>query len=56
MLEHIPKRYYQPQNEFEHSVITCREKLPVKIYESEKEASLHVCIEIATAIRKADNK
>lgn len=48
ILEHIPSRYYQLQNEFE----TRQEKLPVKIYESEKEASSQICTEIAKAIRE----
>lgn len=51
-LQYIPKKYYQPQNEFEYSLITCREKLPVKIYESEQEVSLFVCEEIAALIRE----
>jgi glucosamine-6-phosphate deaminase len=52
IFKNIPNKYYNPQNEFEYSLLTRREKLPVKIYKSEEEVSIYVCKEIVTTIKE----
>ena len=51
-LTRIPKRYYYPENAYQHSVLARYEKIPTFIYESVDEASRIVAQEIAGQIRK----
>ncbi|MDR3194560.1 MAG: glucosamine-6-phosphate deaminase [Tannerella sp.] len=50
-LTNIPKRFYQPENAYEHSVLARFEKIPVFIYSQVEEGSLAVAREIAKQIR-----
>lgn len=50
-LTRIPRRYYYPENAYEHSILARYEKIPTFIYESVDEASAIVAREIAEQIR-----
>lgn len=50
-LTRIPRRYYHPENAYEHSVLARFEKIPTFIYESVHEASQTIARDIATQIR-----
>jgi glucosamine-6-phosphate deaminase len=56
VLNRVPQRYYQPENEFELLTLTRYEKIPTHIYESSREASWQVAKEIASAIREKQSK
>ncbi|MDR0845046.1 MAG: glucosamine-6-phosphate deaminase [Tannerella sp.] len=51
-LTRIPKRYYDPENAYERSVLTRLEKIPTYIYESVDDGSKAVAKEISDQIRK----
>jgi glucosamine-6-phosphate deaminase len=51
-LTRIPKRFYHPENAYEHSVLARFEKIPTFIYEDVEEGSLAIAKEIAQQIRK----
>ncbi|MDR1406795.1 MAG: glucosamine-6-phosphate deaminase [Tannerella sp.] len=51
-LTKIPKRFYHPENAYEHSVLTRFEKMPTYIYESIDEGSVSLAGEIAREIEK----
>ncbi|MDR1746459.1 MAG: glucosamine-6-phosphate deaminase [Tannerella sp.] len=51
-LTSIPKRFYHPENAYEHSVLARFEKIPTFIYETVDEGSQAVAREIAEQIRK----
>jgi len=51
-LTRISKRYYHPDNAFDHSSLTRREKTPTYIYDSVYEGSLAIAKELATQIRE----
>jgi glucosamine-6-phosphate deaminase len=51
-LTRIPKRYYHPDNAYEHSLLTRFEKVPTYIYETVNEASLSIAKELADQIRE----
>ncbi|MDR1331936.1 MAG: glucosamine-6-phosphate deaminase [Tannerella sp.] len=51
-LTRIPKRFYHPENAYEHSVLARFEKMPTYIYESIDEGSVILANEIALEIRK----
>lgn len=49
-LTRIPEKYYKPENEFEHSVLTRFEKIPTHIYASMDEGSMDIAKDIAKEI------
>ena len=51
-LTRIPKRYYHPDNAYEHSFLTRHEKVPTYIHDSVNEASLAIAQELADRIRE----
>ena len=51
-LTNIPKRFYQPENAYEHSVLARFEKIPTHIYDSIEEGSAAIANEIAAEINK----
>jgi glucosamine-6-phosphate deaminase len=51
-LTKIPKRFYHPENAYEHSVLARFEKIPTYIYESIDEGSVNLANEIALEIKK----
>ena len=55
-LTRIPERYYNPENAFEHSVLTRYEKVPTTIYQSANDGALALATQVASMIRKAETK
>ncbi|MDR2234080.1 MAG: 6-phosphogluconolactonase, partial [Tannerella sp.] len=51
-LTSIPKRYYQPENAYELSILTRYEKIPTYIYHTADEGALAIAKELASQIRK----
>jgi glucosamine-6-phosphate deaminase len=51
-LTKIPKRFYHPENAYEHSVLARFEKIPTYIYESIEEGSIILANEIALEIKR----
>ncbi|MDR1602862.1 MAG: glucosamine-6-phosphate deaminase [Tannerella sp.] len=51
-LTRIPKRFYHPENAYEHSVLARFEKIPTYIYESIEEGSIILANEIALEIKR----
>jgi len=55
-LTKIPKRFYHPENAYEHSVLARFEKIPTYIYESIDEGSANLAGEIALEITKRQHE
>ena len=51
-LTRIPRRFYHPENAYEHSVLARFEKIPTYIYEHEEEAARAVANDMAEQIRE----
>ena len=54
-LTKIPKRYYQPENAYEQSILTRYEKIPTYIYDSVDKGSLAIAKRLAVRIRDRQN-
>jgi hypothetical protein len=50
-LTKIPKRFYQPENAYEHSVLARFEKIPTFIYPQDEDGARAVAKEVAEQIR-----
>jgi glucosamine-6-phosphate deaminase len=51
-LTYIPKKYYDPQDDFELAKLTRFEKIPCKIFETESIASKMIALQISTLIKQ----
>ncbi len=56
VLDRVPKRYYQTKNKFEMTALSRFEKVPTSIFESSKEASHEVALQIASKIKAKQAK
>ena len=54
-LTRVPERFYNPENAFDHSVITRFEKVPTTIYKSAEKGAFAIASQIASLIRKAES-
>ena len=53
VLDRVPKRYYNPDNEFDLSTQTRYEKIPTRIFEGMEEGSKAIANKIASRIKKS---